>query len=167
MYTVVLDPDDNGTLLVICPDLPEVTTFGEDENDALLRAADAIEEALAARISRHEDIPPPSARRPLASHTLHRFDIASGMIGLMTSPSLSETGRFLVQLPPLTTAKVELYRAVRAQGVSKAELARRLGWHGPQVDRLFNLNHHSTIEHIDQALRAIGKRLVVNIEDAA
>jgi antitoxin HicB len=51
--------------------------------------------------------------------------------------------------------------------VSKAELARRLGWHGPQVDRLFDLKHCSTIEHIDQALRAIGKRLEVTVQDAA
>jgi antitoxin HicB len=60
---------------------------------------------------------------------------------------------------------VELYRAVRAQGVAKAELARRLGWHGPEVDRLFNLNLRSTIEQIDQALRAIGERLEVSVQD--
>jgi antitoxin HicB len=106
------------------------------------RAADATEEALAVRISRHEEIPMPSA----ALHERHRRS---------------------VRLPPLTVAKIELYRAARAQGVSKAELARRLGWHGPQVDRLFDLNHRSTIEHIDQALRTIGKRLDVSVQDAA
>jgi antitoxin HicB len=142
MYAVILTPDDNGTFLVTCPDLPEVSTFGEDAEDAMHRAADAVEEALAARIARREDIP---ALSP-PSHEHHR-------------PS--------VRLPPLTVAKVELYRAARAQGVSKAELARRLGWHGPQVDRLFDLNHRSTIEHVDQALRAIGKRLDVSVRDAA
>ena len=142
MYAVILVPDDNGTLLVTCPDLPEVTTFGEDVEDAIHRAADAIEEALAARISRHEEIPLPST-------------------------ATSEQQRWMIHLPPLTVAKVGLYRAARAQGVSKAELGRRLGWHGPQVDRLFDLNHRSTIEHIDQALRAIGKRLEVNVRDAA
>jgi antitoxin HicB len=142
MYTIVLTPDDNGTLLVTCPDLPEVTTFGEDAEDAMHRAADAIAEALAARMSRREEIPIPSA-------------------------ALEERYRPAVRLPPLTVAKVELYRAARAQGVSKAELARRLAWHGPQVDRLFDLSHRSTIEHIDQALRVIGKRLDVSVEDAA
>jgi antitoxin HicB len=141
MYTIVLTPDDNGTLLVTCPDLPEVATFGEDAEDAMHRAADAVEEALAARISRREEILMPSA----ASHERHPRS---------------------VRLPPLTVAKVELYRAARAQGVSKAELARRLGWHGPQVDRLFDLSHRSTIEHIDQALRVIGKRLDVSVQDA-
>jgi antitoxin HicB len=142
MYTIVLTPDDNGTHLVTCPDLPEVTTFGEDAEDAMHRAADAVEEALAARISRREEIPMPSA-------------------------ALQERQQRTVRLPPLTVAKVELYRAARAQGVTKAELARRLGWHGPQVDRLFDLNHRSTIEHIDQALRAIGKRLEVSVQNVA
>ena len=59
MYTVILEPDDNGTLLVTCRDLPEVTTFGGDQEDALRRAGAAIEEALAARIAHGEDIPVP------------------------------------------------------------------------------------------------------------
>src|SRR5207302_1318189 len=107
-----LTPDDNDTLLVTCPDLPEVTTFGEDEGDALLRARDAIEEALAARIAHRVPIPEPSAG---------------------DEPHVS--------LPALTALKVELYRAVREDDVRKAELARRLGMHGPQVDRLFDLRH--------------------------
>ncbi|HJU18433.1 MAG TPA: type II toxin-antitoxin system HicB family antitoxin [Stellaceae bacterium] len=49
MYTILLEPDDNGTLLVTCPDLPEVTTFGENVEDAMRHAIEAIEEALAAR----------------------------------------------------------------------------------------------------------------------
>jgi antitoxin HicB len=52
-----LAPDDNGTVLVTCPALPEVTTFGEDEADALRRAVGAIEEALAARMADGDDIP--------------------------------------------------------------------------------------------------------------
>ena len=59
-YPIVLQPDDNGTVLATCPDLPELTTFGDDEADALQRAADAIEEALAARIAHRQEIPEPS-----------------------------------------------------------------------------------------------------------
>jgi antitoxin HicB len=33
-YPIVLEPDDNGTLLVTLPDVPEAVTFGEDEADA-------------------------------------------------------------------------------------------------------------------------------------
>lgn len=166
MYEVILRPDDNGTILVICPDLPEVTTFGEDETDAVHRAADAIEEALAARITRREDVPMPSVSTSVETH--YSFpNFKSGLVGLVIRPPPLGQDRRIVHLPPLTTAKVELYRVARAEGVSTAELARRLGWHGPQVDRLFDLNHRSTIEHIDQALRVIGKRLTVGVEDVA
>jgi antitoxin HicB len=58
-YRVLLTPDDNGTLLVTCPDLPEVTTFGSNKAEALRHARDAIEEAIAARA----DIPLPSGFR--------------------------------------------------------------------------------------------------------
>jgi antitoxin HicB len=138
-YPVILIPDDNGTILVTCPDLPEVTTFGEDREDALQRAADAVEEALAARIAHREEIPAASPAR----------------------------GRPRVVLPLLTVAKVELYLTARAQGVTKAALGRRLDLHGPQVDRLFDVRHSSKIEQIDRALRAMGKRLEVRVSDAA
>ena len=64
-------------------------------------------------------------------------------------------------------AKVALYRVAHHAGISKAELGRRLGWHAPQVDRLFDLNHNSRIEQIDQALRSLGKQLVLSVRDAA
>jgi antitoxin HicB len=34
-YRVKFEPDDNGSLLVTCPALPEVATFGEGEADAM------------------------------------------------------------------------------------------------------------------------------------
>jgi antitoxin HicB len=102
-YPVDLERDTNGTFLVTFPDLAEAVTFGEDEGDALLRAEDALEGVLAARIEDREDIPLPS---PAA-------------------------GRACSVLPALTAAKVLLYRAMREAGVRKADLARRLGWHGP------------------------------------
>ena len=137
-YPVVLTPDDNGTILAVCPDLPEVATFGEDQEDALRRAADAIEEALAARIAHREEIPVPSPTQ----------------------------GRPRAVLPLLTVAKVELYLTARAQGITKAVLGRRLDLHGPQVDRLFDVRHSSKIEQIDRALRSMGKRLEVRVSDA-
>ncbi len=51
-FRVHLMPDSNNSLLVTCPGLPEVTTFGEDWADAMRRARDAIEEALAAQNAR-------------------------------------------------------------------------------------------------------------------
>src|SRR5437867_6945460 len=153
MYRVVFEPDDNRTLLVTCPDLPEVTTWGEDEEDALRRAADAIEEALAARIAHREPIPEPSKAVAPARRRKLKLAIAAK----------SQPPQRMTELPALTVAKVALYRATHDAGITKAELGRRLGCHAPQIDRLFDLRHRSKIEQIDQALHALGKRLVVSV----
>ena len=65
-YCIKLEPDGNGSLLVTCPAHPEVTTFGQDEYDALKRARHAVEEALAARISEGQDIPNGNARADIS-----------------------------------------------------------------------------------------------------
>ena len=62
-YPIRFKKDDNSTVLATCPDFPELTTFGEDRDDALLHAIGALEEAIGARIARCEDIPAPSAGR--------------------------------------------------------------------------------------------------------
>ena len=138
-YPAEFERDTNSTLLVTFPEFAEAVTFGEDESDALLRAVDALETVLAARMDDREEIPLPS---PAA-------------------------GRPCAVLPALTAAKVLLYRAMREAGVGKADLARRLGWHGPQIDRLLDLNHASRLDLIEAALAVLGKRLSVDLADAA
>lgn len=138
-YPIKLEPDDNGTLLVSCPALPEVTTFGEDEADALHRAVGAIEEAIAARIADGADVPAPSARPRSVT----------------------------VALPLMTTLKVSLYRALSESGITRAELMRRLGWNRESVDRLFRLDHASRLDQIEAAFRALGRSVSVSVEKAA
>jgi antitoxin HicB len=123
-YPVDLERETNGSLLVTFPDFTEAVTFGDDEDDALLRALEALETVLAGRIDDRGGGPAP----------------------------LTGFGRPCVILPALTAAKVLLYRAMREAGVRKADLARRLGWHGPQIDRLLDLNHASRLDQIEAAL---------------
>lgn len=129
-YPVKLEHDDEA-VLVTSPDFPELTTFGEDRDEALERAVAALEEAVAARIYDRLDIPTASQ------------------------------GETRVLLPTLTAVKVILYQSMRDQGVGKAELARRLRWHLPQVDRVLDVQHHSRLDQMDAALGAIGLRLEV------
>lgn len=84
-------------------------------------------------------------------------------------PEARAKGRGLcaVALDSLAQAKVECYLAFRASGLRKSELARRLGIPKTSVDRLFDLDHSSRLDQIDAALRALGKRLVVGVGDAA
>ncbi len=129
-YPILLEEDD-GTLLATSRDFPELTTFGADPKDALARAVDALEEAIAARIHDGRDIPQPSR------------------------------GRVVAVLPTLTAVKVMLYQGMREQGIGKAELARRLGWHLPQVDRILDVHHNSRMDQVDAAMGAIGRHLYV------
>jgi len=135
-YPIVLE-DDDGAVLATSPDFGELTTFGADREEAVARATDALEEAIAARIHDRKDIPPPSS------------------------------GAAYAVLPTLTAVKVQLYQGMREQGVSKAELARRLGWHMPQVDRVLDVEHHSRLDRLDAALEAIGRRLYVTAATTA
>ena len=50
-FPVRFKPDTNGTLLVTFPDVPEAITFGENQADAMIRAAEALVEALSLYIA--------------------------------------------------------------------------------------------------------------------
>jgi antitoxin HicB len=111
----------------------------------LVRAVDALETMLMGLIEDRQPIPRP--RRA-----------AKG------KPERSANS---VVLPALTEAKIELYTLMREQGIGKAELARRLQCHLPQIDRLLDLEHASRLDQLEQAFAAVGKRLKVAIVDAA
>jgi len=138
-YPVKLEREGTD-VLVAFPDFPNVHTFGAYEDEALVRAVDALESMLMAMIDDREDIP---------------------------EPSRAKRGQSTITLPALTEAKIELYRQMRASKVGKAELARRLHCHLPQIDRLLDLSHGSRLDQIEQALLAVGKRLTISFEDAA
>jgi antitoxin HicB len=135
-YPVTLTPD-NGTVLVTFADVPEAITFGADEQEALLQAVDALESGLSFYVD---------ARQPLPA------------------PSKAKRGQKTVRPSALECAKLGVYQAMTEQGIRKAELARRLGWHMPQVDRLFDLRHASKFEQIETAAAVLGKRLVLSME---
>ena len=134
-YPLTIEPDDNGTLLVSFVDIPEAHTFADDEDEITARATDCVLTALEGYMKDRRPIP---------------------------APSRELTGRAVV-LPPLAVAKVELYEAMRNAGVRKAELARRLRWHMPQVDRLLSLRHGSRLEHLEAALTALGHHLEMRV----
>jgi antitoxin HicB len=57
--------------------------------------------------------------------------------------------------------------AMRTGKVGKAELARRLNCHLPQVDRLLDLGHGSRLDQLEAAFRVLGKQLGIQISEAA
>ena len=139
-YPIKLTKDSDGSLLVTAPDLPEVTSFGCNEADALIHAADAIATALQGRIGDRKNIPPPSP---------------------------AKRGQRLVTLSALVTAKLALYRAMIETGTRKADLARRLNVHPPQIDRLLDLDHDSRLDQIENAAHVLGRELHIELVTAA
>ncbi|MBI3093889.1 MAG: type II toxin-antitoxin system HicB family antitoxin [Rhodocyclales bacterium] len=134
-YPVILTPDD-GTMLVTFPDVPEAITFGADTDEALMYAVDALESALSFYVDDRKPLP---------------------------IPSKPKRGQKTVRPSALECAKLGVYQAMMEQGIRKSELARRLGWHMPQVDRLFDLKHASKLDQIEAAARVLGKHIEVSV----
>jgi antitoxin HicB len=139
-YPAVLIPDPDGGFTVTFRDVPEAITEDDTKEEALLRAEDALESALAMYVAAKEPLPNSSA--------VH-------------------CGEVVVPLSALGMAKAALYDAMRDQGVGGAELARRLRWHLAQVNRVLDLRHASKMAQVEAALAALGLRLIVDVARAA
>jgi len=139
-YPVNLSLQDDGSILVTFPGVPEALTDGETEAEALAEALDCLIAALGGYINDRRDIP---------------------------RPSRSKRGQPVVALPPLVSAKLALYQAMRDAGITRVALGERLGVSEGAVRRLLDLDHRSHIGQIDAALVALGKRLVVEVRNAA
>ena len=85
----------------------------------------------------------------------------------MPSSRMNRQAPMTVWLPLLTELKTMLYVVLRASGITRAELARRLGWHREQVDRLFRLDHASKLDQIEAAFQALEKHLDVRVRELA
>ena len=137
-YPARLQPDSTGELIVSFRDLPECLTSGANETEALIEAADALEEAIAGRIDDGEPIPA-SARR---------------------------AGEHRVAVPPDMAAKAALALAFRESGLTRLALAERLGVHEKVVRRMLDPRHGTAASRIHKALRALGCELVVETRTA-
>ena len=115
------------------PDIPEALTEGKSEAEALAQAADCLIAALGGYLVARRAIPPPSPAR----------------------------GRRTVAIPVLAAAKIALYIAMHAQGLSNTALAKQLGLSEGAVRRLLDLDHRSHIGQIETALHALGHQLTV------
>ena len=136
-YPVMLTPAEEGGFVVTCRVLPQLVTQGEDEPDALSQAADAMDELFATYMLDAIEFPAPSKPR---------------------------RREHLVSPPAETTAKAALYVAMRQAGISKTQLAKRLGVDEKEVRRLLDPHYGSKLPRIAHAISLLGQRLVVGLE---
>ena len=139
-YPVNMLPQDDGSFLVSFPDVPEALTDGMTKDEALADAVDCLIAALGGYINDRRDLP---------------------------EPSIPKKGQHTVVVPPLVSAKLALYQAMREAQITRVALGKRLGVSEGAIRRLLDLDHRSHIGQVEAALSILGKRLVVEVQDAA
>ena len=140
-WPATLMRDDEGRVQVRFPDFPEALTDAADEWEALAEAADCLAEAVAARIADGEDIPAPG---PIAPRHACCASFA------------------------LLAYKAALFSAMRRDGISKSELARRLCVDEKDVRRLIDPRYRgSKVERLHAALAACGVGAQLTLVDAS
>ena len=139
-YPINILPQDDGSFLVSFPDIPEAITDGMTKEEALAEAVDCLIAALGGYINDRRDVPEPSS---------------------------TKKGQQSVAVPPLVSAKLALYQAIREAQITRVASGKRLGVSEGAIRRLLDLDHKSHIGQVDAALSILGKRLVVEIQDAA
>lgn len=133
-YPCVLTSEPGGGFSVHFPDVPDALTCGDDFDHALVMAEDALVTALGAYVRCGEVIPTPGARTKEQK---------------------------LIAVPTVVAAKLALYSTMRRDGLTKAALARRLGLREGEVHKLLSPEHPSRISQLENALRAVGRRLMI------
>jgi antitoxin HicB len=128
--------DRRGNIVVTFPDVPEVVTHGRGEADARAMAEEALGLGLLSYLVRGKRLPKPRAK-----------------------------GRNLVDIAvaPDVAAKLAVLESFTAAGITKSELARRIGKDEKEVRRILDPKHPTKLPALTAALRALGKRLVVGV----
>ena len=130
-----LEPQPEGGWTITFPDVPEAISQGDTPEEIAAMAEDALVTALSFYTDAREKLPRPSAAK----------------------------GRPVAEVPALVAAKLALHDAMLAAGVSNVEMATRLGVDEKSVRRLRDPLHRSHIGQVDTALRALGKRVSVDV----
>jgi predicted RNase H-like HicB family nuclease len=136
-YAIGFERDNTPGLAVFCRDLPQLHSYGDDEQHALREAVDGIETTLSIYVDERRVIP--TASEPKA-------------------------GELVVHLPAVTVAKIVLWNAMMERDMRKADLCRLLGVHQAQGDRLVDFLHTSKMEQLEAALHALNVKLQLTQE---
>jgi antitoxin HicB len=140
-YAALFEPAEEGGFVISIPDFGWGVSQGDTEDEAREMAAALLQTLVQEHIRKGEDLPLPTRLRGKKYRA--------------------------VRLPALQSAKAELYMAFKESGIRKTELARRLGMPKTTVDRLFDFGNHTRLDQMEAAFATLGKRLAVEIKDAA
>lgn len=140
VFEARIEADPDGGFLVTFPDVPEAISGGDTEAQARTNAAEALGLALRGIASLGHPLPRPKARGN---------DLVS------------------VAIAPDTALKLAVIEAFAQSGMSKRELARRLGRIETEARRILDPDHATKLPLLQAALAVLGKEIVVSVRDAA
>lgn len=140
VYPALFQPESDGGFLVTFPDIPEAITQGDDLADARASASDALGLALRGYLAHDKTLPPPSKLK---------------------------AGYVNIPVEMANALKIAVIEAFRASGMSKSELARRLGKAETEARRILDPDHPTKLATLEATLKLFGKQVFVTIGDAA
>ena len=131
--------DRRGNIVVTFPDVSEAVTQGRGEADARAMAEEALGLVLLSYLVRGKPLPRPRAK-------------GRNLVDIVVAPDVA--------------AKLAVLESFAAAGISKSELARRIGKNKKEVGRILDPKHPTKLPALVPALRALGKRLLVGVMEA-
>jgi len=134
-YPVILTEEKEGGFSASFPDIPEAFACGETREDTLEDALDALVTAFEFYFEDEQAIPLPS----------------------------STTSDDYVEVPANTWLKVLLLNSMVEQSVKRSELARRINVKKQNIKYMLDLRHETKLSTIEQAVRALGKRIQISL----
>jgi antitoxin HicB len=138
IYSATLEPDPDGGFLVTFVDVPEAITHGATREEALANASEALGLALRGYAAGGQGLPQPAAQAGLP-----------------------------VYVDADDALKLAVIDAFRTAGITKTELARRMGKSENEARRILDPDHPTKLGTLQAALRAMNRQVAITLVDAA
>jgi len=137
-YMANIEDDPDGGFVVTFSDVPEAITAGETKEEALTNAREALGLALRGLLQEGNDLPQP--------------------ITTQGTP---------VSVEADVALKLGVIQAFKSSGISKSELARRIGREEKEARRILDPDHATKIGLLQEALHVLGMEVTVSVQRAA
>ena len=138
IYPAVITEEGPGDFLVRFPDVPQALTGGASLEEAVARAADALEEAVLHYLAEGVDIP---------------------------LPRNAAKGEVSIPLDPVTAGRAAVAAIMARQKLSKVALAAKMGKDEKVVRRILDGGGNTSMANVSSALKALGAQAALSVTE--
>jgi antitoxin HicB len=136
-FGVSLRTDLHGGVLATFSDVPEAITYGDDREDAIRSAQEALAVALFGYLKEGRPIP-----------------VSKRKSGLFVAPQTTDV------------LKIAVVEAWMGSGLSKSEFARMLGINEKEARRILDPDAATKADRLEAALSVLGRKVHIAVEAA-